>query len=960
MRRKMWMKRCALTWCLALSLAMSSVSVCYGEKESSQEGEQTKEQSGNQEENRIEITDEKSFLEFAEKCKYDSASLGLTVSLMADLDLAGEDFDGIPYFCGLFEGNGHQITNIRIHPKGSNYGLFRYVGETGQIKDLYVEGEVTPSGSQENIGGIAGVNYGTIENCSFKGMVSGINAVGAVTGFNKGTGKILSCSSDAVVLATNFTGGITGKNEGYISECVSKSSINTEELEPTLDLGGVDLSSFNFAQNVVNRNDMGGIAGTSNGLIQDCKNEGSIGYKHTGYNVGGIAGSQSGIILTSTNEGKVYGRKDVGGIVGQAEPYVESEYLEDKVQQTKDDINRLSNTVNNISATMSSTSAELKQYAENLNAQYQASLDQLSGNLGTLTDAAQGNTEAQGYVDNINAAMDNIHSIQSSGGELTEEQTEAIQNNLGIINDNLGSLQGTYSGDAASQEDFSNQISNQLQQKDRSQEIQDFNAMATTIDNGMQSITSNMKSAVNQMNHIADSLSDDINAVTGDEEIIEDISSLETAENTDGVVSGCINRGEVNGDLNVGGIAGTMNIEYDGDPEFDLNLRESTNVRLRSTVNGVMIHCQNYGSVLAKKNCTGGIVGLQELGFIYDCESYGLVSADAGNYLGGIAGNSAGAIEKSYSLCTISGTDYVGGICGNGYTVKDSISVSDIDSSGERLGSIAGYLEEEGTVRGNLFVSEDMHGIDNISYAGAADRVSYEEIMDREDIPAGFHCVTITFETEEGVLAKKEIPYGGNLTEKDFPKVPEKDGCYVEWPEEKDLKDIRKNLSVTAEYASWVESVASEEQTEDGKPILLAVGEFYGNTKLEMKETEGPQGLDTEAVLAYAYTWTLKSDREKEFETIEAHLAIPSGAERTVVWIQTDGNWKEVESTVDGSYLVAEIPFGTAFAVTTMPEAKNPYLYVGAAAGIVLIILLVLWRTRKKRAAKKKKAADKE
>ena len=59
----------------------------------------------------------------------------------------------------------------------------------------------------------------------------------------------------------------------------------------------------------------------------------------------------------------------------------------------------------------------------------------------------------------------------------------------------------------------------------------------------------------------------------------------------------------VNGDLNVGGIVGTMNIEYDLDPEFDPDLTDSTDITLRSTVNNVVIRCSNYGEVTSEKQC---------------------------------------------------------------------------------------------------------------------------------------------------------------------------------------------------------------------------------------------------------------------------------------------------------------------------------------------------------------------
>ena len=177
----------------------------------------------------------------------------------------------------------------------------------------------------------------------------------------------------------------------------------------------------------------------------------------------------------------------------------------------------------------------------------------------------------------------------------------------------------------------------------------------------------------------------------------------------------------VNGDLNVGGIVGTMNIEYDLDPEFDPDLTDSTDITLRSTVNNVVIRCSNYGEVTSKKNSVGGITGLEELGLVYGSESYGSVKSDTGDYAGGIAGNSVSAISNSYSLCNVNAKDYVGGIVGSGYTVKNCVSASTITSDGEGLGSIAGTVSEEGEVKGNIFVGDDLDGIDNINYAGIAD-----------------------------------------------------------------------------------------------------------------------------------------------------------------------------------------------------------------------------------------------
>ncbi len=886
-----------------------------------------------------------------ENCRYDSWSFGRTVRLNADLDLSGEEFEGISYFNGIFEGNGHEITGVLLEPKGSDYGFFRYIGEQGEVRNLSVSGSIRPSGSQEQIGGLAGVNYGLISECSFQGRVDGLTSVGAIAGVNKTTGRIASCTSEAAVFATDDTGGIAGVNEGFVDACTSRSSVNTEELQPTLDLGEMDLGTLNLTQNVVTRNNMGGIAGRSIGVISDCVNEGLVGFRHSGYNVGGIAGCQSGIISGCENFGTVYGRKDVGGIAGQAEPFVESEYLEDKVRQTQDDLNRLGNTLNQISSTLSATSSEVRRYADDLDRQYSDSLNELDRNLDELTGAAAGNPDAQGYVDNINAARNRIHEIYAAGGSPTEEQLAEVRGQLEAINENVGNLQGTYTVQPQSPEEVTQSISEELSgrgERGRTQEVRD---LVNTVDNGIQSVVRNMKQAVNQMNQITDSVSDDLAILTGDEEIITDISSLETAEYTDGVITDCVNRGEIWGDLNAGGIAGTMNIEYDGDPEFDFRFRESVNIRLRSTVNNVMLRCVNHGSVTVKRNYGGGMAGLQELGFIYGCESYGSIRSEAGNYLGGIAGESAGAVEKSYSLCNLEATDYVGGICGNGYQIRDCISAVHIESRGERIGSVAGYVEKEGEVSGNRFVDDGLHGIDQISYAGAAEGASYEEIMSLEEIPEGFHRVDITFWLEGEQIGSMSAAYGGTVTEAEFPKIPEKEGCYARWNVPDGLSDIRRNLTVTAEYIPWKESIASMETAANEKPVFLAVGEFYEESGTTLTKIDKPGLPEDGEAFAYAYSWELTDLRGKEIQSVEGHFLIPEAEGEPKLWIRQENSWQQRSAVMDGSYLVAELPYGADFAVTVQPEENYGYLLVCAAVAAValLAVLFLGYRRYRKR-----------
>jgi uncharacterized protein YoxC len=908
------------------------------------------------EETVVEISSLSDFLEFVENCRDDAYSLGITVKLHTNLDLSEvEDFDGVPYFDGTFEGNGHTISGMTIERDGSEYGFFRYVGRSGQIKNLRVSGSVTMTGSEENIGGIAGVNYGTIYNCTYSGSVEGETAVGAIVGYNKASGTIDRCIGNAAVAATDNTGGIAGVNEGVINDCRNEGSVNVEDTDMTLDFDGVDLGTLNILQNVVNKNNMGGIAGYSSGIISSCENKGTIGYPHTNYNVGGIVGDQNGKVIDCTNSGAVYGRKDVGGIVGQAEPYVKTEYLDDRINETRDELDQLNRTVSGISSTVSQTSAQVKEYTD--------SLSSITDNINSLTESADTSDEqTKEYVDGINEALGNIQSIEVDEDGMTQEQQEAIRNNLSTINNNLTNLQNQttrtdLSADSLSDadadaavEDFTNRMSEQWNgESDTSETVQNI---VDTIDSGIQSVDQSVKSASAQLNKISDQIGSDMDAFSDGTDFVEDVSSVATAETTDGVLSGCTNNGSVSGDLNVGGIAGTMNIEYDQDPEVDPDFSGTSNVKIRSTVNVVVLHSINYGAVTAKKSAAGGVIGLQELGIIYDCEGYGAVEMESGTNLGGVVGESDATLQKCYSQCLLTGSGYVGGIAGSGTIVTDSIGICTIEADGERIGGLIGYLKEEGDIRNNFFVNDTYGGVDNINYVGTAQSATYEEIMEMEDVPDGFTRVTVTFKLEDDTIGQQTIAYGSAIEDKSFPEIAEKDGYYVEWDHRDDHQDIRENLVFTATYIPWTECVAAEDGKEDGHAVLLAVGEFFEDTVMNVSACEAPVLSEEDGEVLYAYDWELVSGEEQEYDAAELRLYVgEKRAENAYAMMQINGTWQKIESSVDGSYLVAEVPAGAAVAAVVAPDAGMTIYIVGAA--VLVLILAIVFFARKKYSKKR-------
>lgn len=802
--------------------------------------------------NAISISSAEDLMILAKNCSLDAYSIGKTVELQGNLDLSGIDFPGIPYFNGTFLGNGYTISGLTIKGIGSQLGLFRYVGELGKVKELHIKGTILPTGSQMDIGGVAGVNYGTIENCSFAGTICGQENVGGIVGTNKLFGQILNCSSNALILATNRTGGIAGVNEGIIEECLNRSKINIEELEPVLEIEGMNMGDLNIAQTLITRNNTGGIAGKSNGVITNSENYGEIGYNHTGYNVGGIAGYQSGIISECKNHGEVYGRKDVGGIVGQAAPYIQSEYLNEKAQQLKNSMNRMERTMKHLEKTMESLPAD-----------------------------------------------------------------------MGITKDEEGKLNIEW-------KDYETLAATLKERKD-------------SVENDMNSLVSQMNSLNNQVNHLADEM---------EEVPIEDISSVKNAAKLDGVVSKCLNYGDIFGDLNVGGIAGTMNIESTDDPELDREIE--LDIATKTELNDVIIACLNYGDISGKKNCIGAISGLQELGLIYNCEGYSSVKASAGNYVGGIAGQSNATIEKSYSVSDLSGKNYIGGIAGFGATIKDCLTMVTIDSEGECLGSVAGDYED-GEIENNYFVKDNYDGIDNISYADMAEPISYESIMEREDVPAGFHQVTVTYVAEGEIIDEKRVPYGYTMQAEELPELKDRADAYVVWPEQESYANITTNIIIEAIYTPWVQSIASKEQLTDGRPVAIITDKFYEGTALQLKPVEAEIVLKENSQVLYAYEFDILSDIEKEYTTLEGHFYVPKTEEIVELWLKIDGNYVQTDYVVDGNYVVANIPYGAAFAIVEVP-VDNSMLYTTIAVGagvFLLVILCIIVHNKRKKKVKK-------
>lgn len=312
----------------------------------------------------IHIKTAEDFSEFAKNCRLDTWSKNKNVYLDGDITLTGVTYNNVPTFGGHFYGQNYVITGYTMYGSKSYTGLFDYVQEGAVIESIVVKASVRTEGRQIVTGGIAGENRGEIRNCVFDGTLSGENYTGGIAGYNELTGNIINCRSLGTITGAYYTGGIAGENVGNISSSVNEASVNTIVTNHASSIQDIDITTY--ADGLLSKLtgqqsekkastsladtgsvDTGGIAGVSIGVIQFCDNKGEIGYEHVGYNVGGIVGRQSGYIHGCNNTGTIKGRKDIGGIVGQAEPYVIADFTEDVITKLSDNINKLHDIIDN-------------------------------------------------------------------------------------------------------------------------------------------------------------------------------------------------------------------------------------------------------------------------------------------------------------------------------------------------------------------------------------------------------------------------------------------------------------------------------------------------------------------------------------------------------------------------------------------------------------------------------------
>jgi len=201
----------------------------------------------------------------------------INITLDKNIDLTGKDWTpiGTDYdnsYKGTFDGGGHTITGLTFTTNDEYAGLFGWLNRAGTVKNVVMEGVQITSHQiyGGSIGGVVGSGWGTIENCSVSGSVSGTVYVGGVVGVQIG-GSITGCSSSATVKGTVDVGGVAGQtnSSATLTACYATGNV-TIEINPAKNIAGGSLVGMNAGSSLLACYATGNVTstGSSTGKVQ--------------------------------------------------------------------------------------------------------------------------------------------------------------------------------------------------------------------------------------------------------------------------------------------------------------------------------------------------------------------------------------------------------------------------------------------------------------------------------------------------------------------------------------------------------------------------------------------------------------------------------------------------------------------------------------------------------------------
>lgn len=578
------------------------------------------------------------------------------------------------------------------------------------------------------------------------------------------------------------------------------------------------------------------------------------------------------------------------------------------------------------------SSADLKKAAADLKTGM-SELDKTIELLKQTVDAAESfDPKFKALADRLEAAGQQAKTVYQSVQKLTEKFTS-------IPAVKVSSLSGAL---AQSSNDLDASLDELISQANRLNEVTRSSG-STLVEDGR---------AINrQMGVIIDTLRSLTNSgeTQSARERFEDISRNGTADRTEGVVAVCSNSGEVRGDSNVAGVVGALSVEQDINLEEDVQVVGSRSLEFTYQVCLVVMDCVNNGAVTSRKDKTGGVVGLMDYGYLCRDQNYGDVTSSGGDYVGGIVGKSSAAVDQCWAKCVLSGGDYVGGVAGWGREITDCRTMVEITGGTAFLGAVAGDADSEGTVTGNLYLSETLGGVDGISREAAARPVSFETLASLSGTPDRFRELQLTFTADGKTVAVVPFLYGEGIDS--LPAIPAKDGHSARWPAI-DYTHLTYSQTVEAEYIPYSTALADSEAL----PNLLVDGSFSSGAAISQSREE-VTFTDAKGKEHSGTAWTVTVlDPTFASPDCTVHYRKPDVTTKYRVWVKNGDAWEKIDHKVDGSYLLIDCPGGSvtflAEPVISQGTAWRIAGCLGGGAALLVLLALMCRALRRRKAAK--------
>jgi len=638
-------------------------------------------------------------------------------------------------FSGNFEGLGHAIDRLTQNTVVGYIGLIGELAPGSKLSHVHLTNAAIQGGLM-NVGALVSRNYGSIEDVSVQGAVSGDQFVGGVAGINLGT--IRNARVDADVSGTQYyIGGVAGKNEGGIFASTSSGSVTgSNNVGGLVGWNTAPLAGLSSSSAVSGSSELGGLIGRSDAAVSDSFASGRV---TGGEDAGGLIGHALDTVVNSRASGEVSGNYNVGGLIGEAASDVTGVYATGNVSGT--------NAIGGLIGKLAGENRELTVSDAYATGSVTGSSFDVGGLIGTAQRAIVQDTYATGNVSGRDSVGGLIGTWSAEVGAVSTSHAEGTVNGRNNIGGLIGQVSlicqactvsdsyaegavtssGSYAGGLIGYDLVSN-----LERTSASGEVTGNYFVGGLSGTAVNVADSFATGAVHGRNGVG--------GLVGQEKMGGTITRSYATGNVNNtgsgsgfgglvganggtITGGSYATGSVTGDSITGGLVGSnengsriddARTGNNGIPGGTVSGNNRTGGLVGYNNRGVVTNATASGDVLAGGSSTGGVVGYNRSGATVS----GVVatgSVSGGDYTGGVVGENGGSLDSSAHLAgSVAGRDSVGGLVGYNYggIGPDAGSTQPVSGSGNGVGGLVG--SNSGNIAAGARSSAQVSGNDQV------------------------------------------------------------------------------------------------------------------------------------------------------------------------------------------------------------------------------------------------------